>query len=140
MKIKHASPLHIETYTTGFRVCQGLLAKAGFIPYYNTEVQRLQRWCEAQLCNQLSAEQVCCILRQAHVFEAAQLEKACLSYIKDNSAQVLKLQAYSDLISKWPEVALKIHLFTAGVPEAEAAAIVQARKVRRLNDGVERTS
>ncbi|CAE7874161.1 bath-43 [Symbiodinium microadriaticum] len=103
-------------------------------------VQRLQRWCEAQLCNQLSAEQVCCILRQAHVFEAAQLEKACLSYIKDNSAQVLKLQAYSDLISKWPEVALKIHLFTAGVPEAEAAAIVQARKVRRLNDGVERTS
>ena len=105
-----------------------------------TQVERLQRWCEAQLCKQLSAEQVCDILRQAHVFEATQLEKACLSYIKDNSAQVLRLQAYSDLMSKWPEVALKVQLFATGVSESEAAAIVQARKVRRLNDGAERTS
>eukprot|EP00439_Symbiodinium_sp_Y106_P014873 s4552_g2.t1 len=104
------------------------------------QVERLQRWCEAQLCKQLSAEQVCDILRQAHVFEATQLEKACLSYIKDNSAQVLRLQAYSDLMSKWPEVALKVQLFATGVSESEAAAIVQARKVRRLNDGAERTS
>ena len=106
----------------------------------NHQVERLQRRCEAQLCKQLSAEQVCSVLCQAHVFEATQLEKACLSYIKDNAAQVLKLQAYADLISKWPEVALKIHLFSTGVPEAEAAAIVQARKLRKLEDGTEKTS
>ena len=105
----------------------------------NHQVERLQRRCEAQLCKQLSAEQVCSVLCQAHVFEATQLEKACLSYIKDNAAQVLKLQAYADL-SKWPEVALKIHLFSTGVPEAEAAAIVQARKLRKLEDGTEKTS
>ncbi|CAE7478543.1 BPM6 [Symbiodinium sp. CCMP2456] len=100
------------------------------------QVERLQRWCEAQLCNQLSAERVCSVLRQAHVFEATQLEKVCLAYIKDNFAEVLKLQAYSDLMSKWPEVALKVQLFSTGVPESEAAAIVQARKVRKLEDGV----
>ncbi|CAE7824841.1 BPM2 [Symbiodinium sp. KB8] len=95
------------------------------------QVERLQRWCEAQLCKQLSAEQVCSVLRQAHVFEAVQLEKACLSYIKDHATEVLKLEAYADLISTWPEVAMKIHLFSTGVPDAEAAAIVRARKVRR---------
>ena len=103
-------------------------------------MERLQRWCEAQLCKQLSAEQVCSVLRQAHVFEAAQLERACLSYIKDHATEVLKLQAYADLISTWPELAIKIHLFSTGVPDAEAAAIVQARKVRRLEDGTEKTS
>ncbi|OLP93811.1 BTB/POZ and MATH domain-containing protein 6 [Symbiodinium microadriaticum] len=104
------------------------------------QVERLQRWCEAQLCKQLSAERVCSVLRQAHVFEATQLEKVCLSYIKDNFAEVLGLQAYSDLMSKWPEVALKVQLYSTGVPESQAAAIVQARKVRKLEDRVEKTS
>ncbi|CAE7253715.1 BPM6 [Symbiodinium sp. CCMP2592] len=104
------------------------------------QVERLQRWCEAQLCKQLSSERVCSILRQAHVFEATQLEKVCLSYIKDNFAEVLKLQAYSDLMSKWPEVALKVQLFSTGVSESEAAAVVQARKVRKLEDGSEKTA
>jgi len=103
------------------------------------QVVRLQRWCEAQLCKQLSTEQVCSVLRQAHVFEAAQLEKACLSYVRDNIAEVLKLQAYTDLISKWPEIALKIQLFSTGVPETEAVTILRARKLRRLEDGTEKT-
>ncbi|CAE7253597.1 BPM6 [Symbiodinium sp. CCMP2592] len=141
-------------YTDNFPFVEGPAAKQsrtdGSLPLpqmealwavsHKYQVERLQRWCEAQLCKQLSAERVCDILRQAHVFEATQLEKACLSYIKENCEQVLRLQAYSSLMSKWPEVALKIHLFTAGVSESQAAAIVQARKVRRLNDGAERTS
>ncbi|CAE7253634.1 XRN1 [Symbiodinium sp. CCMP2592] len=95
------------------------------------QVVRLQRWCEAQLCKQLSKEQVCSVLRQAHIFEATQLEKACLSYVRENLAEVLKLEAYTDLISKWPEIALKIQLFSTGVPEAEAATILQVVFARR---------
>ena len=57
----------------------------------------------------------------------------------DNLAEVLKLQAYTDLISKWPEIALKLQLFSTGVPETEAATILQARKLRRLEDGTEKT-
>ncbi|CAE7399626.1 BPM6 [Symbiodinium natans] len=113
---------------------QGLWAAS-----HKYQATRLQRWCEAQLCELLSASEVCGILCQAHVFEAKQIENACLSFIKDHTAEVLKLQAYADLSKKWPEVAMKIHLFSAGVPETEAAAIVQASKVRRLENGKERT-
>ena len=119
---------HIESWSARFRAVLIL-----------AQVVRLQRWCEAQLCKQLSTEQVCSVLRQAHVFEAAQLEKACLSYVRDNIAEVLKLQAYTDLISKWPEIALKIQLFSTGVPETEAVTILRARKLRRLEDGTEKT-
>ena len=122
---------------THSRACSTCLGTSRFL---YSQVERLQRWCEAQLCKQLSAERVCSILRQAHVFEATQLEKVCLSYIKDHCAEVLKLQAYSDLMSKWPEVALKVQLFSTGVSESEAAAIVQARKVRKLEHGAEKTS
>ena len=119
---------HIESWSARFRAVLIL-----------AQVVRLQRWCEAQLCKQLSTEQICSVLRQAHVFEAAQLEKACLSYVRDNIAEVLKLQAYTDLISKWPEIALKIQLFSTGVPETEAVTILRARKLRRLEDGTEKT-
>ena len=66
------------------------------------QATRLQLWCEAQLCNQLSTSEVCDILCQAHVFEAKQLEKACYAYIKDHMAEVLKLPAYAELVTKWP--------------------------------------
>ncbi|CAE7464443.1 BPM6 [Symbiodinium natans] len=104
------------------------------------QVTRLQRWCEAQLCQQLNASDVCSVLCQAHIFEAKQLEKACLSFITEHTAEVLRLPAYSDLITKWPEIAIKVHLFSAGLPDTEAAAIVQASKVRRLENGKETTS
>ena len=47
------------------------------------EVTRLLRWCESQLCDQLSNSEVISILCQAHLLEARHLEKACLAFIKE---------------------------------------------------------
>ena len=90
------------------------------------QATRLQRWCEAQLCERLSSAEVCGILGQAHLFQAKQLEKACLAYIKRHLTEVLKLPAYAEMVAKWPEIGMKLSLFSAGVPEAEAAAVVEA--------------
>ena len=59
------------------------------------QVMRLQLWCEATLSKQVNAAQVCGILSQANLLQAKQLEKACLSFIKDHAAQVLTLPAMS---------------------------------------------
>ncbi|CAE7639783.1 BPM2 [Symbiodinium sp. CCMP2456] len=90
------------------------------------QVTRLQLWCEAMLSDEISIEQVCGILYQAHLLQAKQLEKACLSFIKDHASQVLTLPAYGDLVKKWPQISLKVHLYTAGVSEAEALAAIDA--------------
>ena len=90
------------------------------------QATRLQRWCEAQLCERLSATEVCGILGQAHLFQAKQLEKACFTYIKQHLIEVLKLPAYAEMVAKWPEIGVKLSLFLAGAPEAEAAAVVEA--------------
>ncbi|CAE7639799.1 BPM2 [Symbiodinium sp. CCMP2456] len=90
------------------------------------QVMRLQLWCEATLSHEISIEQVCGILCQAHLLQAKQLEKACLSFIKDHATQVLTLPAYADLVKKWPQIGLKVHLYTAGVSEAEALAAIDA--------------
>lgn len=102
------------------------------------QATRLQLWCEAQLCNQLSTSEVCDILCQAHVFEAKQLEKACYAYIKDHMAEVLKLPAYAELVTKWPDIGMKVSLFMGDVPETDAEEILQASKVRRLHGGKQR--
>ena len=91
------------------------------------QATRLQRWCEAQLCERLSSAEVCGILGQSHLFQANQLEKACLAYIKRHLTEVLKLPAYTEMVTKWPEIGVKLSLFSAGVPEAEAAAVMDAR-------------
>ncbi|CAE7265272.1 BPM3 [Symbiodinium natans] len=88
------------------------------------QATRLQRWCEAQLCERLSTAEVCGILGQAHLLQARQLEKACLAYLKCHLTEVLKLNAYAEMVAKWPEIGLKVNLFSAGVPEAAAAAVV----------------
>ena len=86
------------------------------------EVTRLQRWCEQQLCEQLSMSEVCSILRQAHLLQAKQLEKACLTHIKDHMAEVVKLPAYVELMMAWPQIMLKVSLFMTDTPEASEAA------------------
>ncbi|OLQ14645.1 BTB/POZ and MATH domain-containing protein 1 [Symbiodinium microadriaticum] len=86
------------------------------------QVKRLQLWCEARLSEQIDKSQVCGILCQAHLLQAKQLETACLSFIKDHMSQVLTTPSYADLIKKWPQVALKISLFSAGVSETESLA------------------
>lgn len=90
------------------------------------QVRRLQLWCEAKLSEQIDAVQVCGMLCQAHLFQAKQLEEACLCFIRDHADQVFTLPAYLELITKWPEIALKINLFSAGVSEAEALAAIDA--------------
>lgn len=92
------------------------------------EVTRLQRWCEMRLCEHLCTSEVCNILSQAHLLEAAQLEKACLVYIKDHIQEVLKSPAYIELLKSWPQIGLKVSLFAAGVPEAEAAEAINGFK------------
>ena len=90
------------------------------------EVKRLQLWCEAKLSKKIDTSQVCGILCQAHLLQAKQLEKACLGFIKSHAAQVLTLPAYADLVKKWPQIGLKVHLFSAGVSETEALAAIDA--------------
>ncbi|CAE7724576.1 BPM6 [Symbiodinium necroappetens] len=102
------------------------------------QATRLQLWCEAQLCNQLCTSEVCDILCQAHVFEAKQLEKACYTYIKDHMVEVLKLPAYAELVTKRPDIGMKVSLFMGDVPETDAEEILQASKVRRLQAGKQR--
>ena len=83
------------------------------------QVTRLQLWCEARLSEQVDTAQVCGILCQAHLLQAKQLEKACLSFIKDHAAQVLTLPAYVELVKKWPQIGVKVSLFSAGVSDTE---------------------
>ena len=90
------------------------------------QVKRLQLWCEARLSEQIDKSQVCAILCQAHLLQAKHLETACLSFIKDHVSQVLTMPSYAELIKKWPQVALKINLFSAGVSETEALAAMDA--------------
>ena len=81
-----------------------------------------------RLCEHLCTSEVCNILSQAHLLEAAQLEKACLVYIKDHIQEVLKSPAYVELMKVWPQIGLKVSLFAAGVPEAEAAEAINGFK------------
>ncbi|CAE7773773.1 BPM1, partial [Symbiodinium microadriaticum] len=90
------------------------------------EVKRLQVWCEAKISEEINELEVCSILCQAHLLQAKQLEKACLSFIKDHAGQVLTMPAYADLVKTWPQVALKVSLFAAGVSEADALAAFDA--------------
>ena len=104
------------------------------------QVKRLQVWCEMRLSEQVSLSDVCGMLCQAHLLQANLLEQTCLSYIKDHMAEVVTLPAYAEVMTRWTEVALKISLFVAGVPETAAAAAVDAfqndarGKRRRLQD------
>ncbi|CAE7227125.1 BPM2 [Symbiodinium sp. CCMP2592] len=88
------------------------------------QVKRLQLWCEAKLSEEINASQVCGILCQAHLLQAKPLETACLSFIKDHMSQVLTTPSYIELVKKWPQLALKVSLFSAGVSEAEALATI----------------
>ena len=92
------------------------------------QVKRLQRWCEMRLCEGLTTSAVCDILCQAHLHQATELEKACLSYIKDNMATVVKQPVFAEMVTTWPQLSLKVSLFAAGVLEAEAPETADALK------------
>ncbi|CAE7332608.1 BPM3 [Symbiodinium natans] len=100
------------------------------------QVTRLQRWCELQLCDQLTTPEVSRILCQAHLLEATHLERACLSYIKEHMVDVIKLPAFAELMRAWPDVMLKLSLFSAGVPDTEASAALDVFKGNQTRERV----
>ena len=102
------------------------------------QVTRLQRWCEKQLSERLSATELCGILRQAHLLQAEQLERACLCYLRDHVAEVAKQPDYGDLFRAWPEIALKINFYMMGVapiPAEDMASPEGKRKRKRDTEG-----
>jgi hypothetical protein len=105
---------------------QSLLAAS-----HKYQVARLQSWCEQQLCECISAEDVCSILCQAHLHEAKSLEQFCLVFIKDEIEKVAKTQGFGNLAEIWPEVMLKINLHIASVSESDAAQAIQAQQEAR---------
>eukprot|EP00931_Biecheleriopsis_adriatica_P053992 TRINITY_DN31734_c0_g1_i1.p1 TRINITY_DN31734_c0_g1~~TRINITY_DN31734_c0_g1_i1.p1 ORF type:complete len:517 (-),score=99.43 TRINITY_DN31734_c0_g1_i1:92-1642(-) len=116
LKDTHACPGNSK-----LSILQGLLATS-----HKYGVARLQAWCEQKLCHMLSVEEVCSILRDAHLYGARQLEKVCLSFLKENMASVAVLPAFSALARHWPEISLKLHLFTAGVAASSAELTLRA--------------
>jgi len=85
------------------------------------EVTRLQLWCEQRMRQSISVEEVCGILRHAHLYGAKQLEQACMIFIKNNMASVAILPAFGALVQDWPEVSLKLNFFTAGLSASSTA-------------------
>jgi len=100
---------------------QGLLAAS-----HKYQVKRLRLWCEQQLCESITVLKVCDVLCQAHLYEAKQLEKACLSFIKNHMEEVVVTQSFGQLGKDWPQVMLKISIFTAGVSETRASPALEA--------------
>ena len=100
---------------------------------------RLQRWCEKQLCERLSTSEICSLLRQAHLLQAEQLERACLSYLKDHAAEVAKLPAYGELFKTWPQIALKLNLFMMGVAPVAAEDVAGPEGDRKRKRDTEDT-
>merc|ERR1711920_1135184 len=108
---------HTDNCSKSHSFLQGLLAVS-----HKYQVSRLQLWCERQLSESINGNNVCTILCQAHLYEAKQLEQACLMFIKENKSAVMVTPMFGRLCREWPEVMLKISLFTAGISEARAAA------------------
>ena len=84
------------------------------------QVARLQRWCEQQLCGTLGVPSVCGLLQLAQLYDAAELERCCLTFMKAHQADIVQLRAFAALPS---ESLVRFSLFCAGVePETEAAS------------------
>merc|ERR1711924_27617 len=95
------------------------------------QVLRLSLWCESQLCECISVEHVCPLLCQAHLYEAKELEKTCLEFIRVNMNDVANTDAFASLGNKWPQVSLKITLHNAFVPDGTAASVVEKQENAR---------
>ena len=103
------------------------------------QLARLRLWCEQQLCECIDVDGACDVLRQAHLYEAKQLEAACLDFAKANMAAVAVTPGFINLSEECPAVQLKINLHIAGVPEDRATKAVSeaqsSRKRQRDEDG-----
>ena len=86
------------------------------------------------------------VLCQAHLFDAKQLQGACLAFIKENveavattpgplkgkCLQVLSFKLlglrFLKLTTDWPEVMLKVTLYNAGLSDNAAYSVVEAQR------------
>ena len=104
------------------------------------QVARLQLWCEGQLAELVSAGTVCASLCQAHIYEARQLEEACLDFICANHTRVSVTPDFGALSAEWPEVMLKVVHKLSGVqqieatPAIEAATSLRTKRTKRKRD------
>jgi speckle-type POZ protein len=96
------------------------------------QASRLQCWCELQLGEHISVKEVCSVLCQAHLYEAKQLEKVCLAFIKEHMDTIVTTHTFGSLIQDWPEVMLKISIYTAGVSESSATQAINGQQESRL--------
>jgi len=87
---------------------------------------RLQSWCEQKLSEHITVNEVCSILRQAHLYDATQLTTACLRYIRERNREVLITDQFGTLAKDCPEIMLKIDLFKADISEASATPAIEA--------------
>lgn len=94
------------------------------------QVARLQLWCEQRLCNRMTVSEVSGVLCQAHLFDAKQLQRACLAFIKENLEAVAITPGFLKLTTDWPEVMLKVTLFNAGLSDSAACPVVEAQRER----------
>lgn len=96
------------------------------------QINRLRVWCEQKLCDNISSNEVFSILCQAHLYEAKQLEKACLNFIKDNLPQVVATPDYGRGCKEWPEIVLKISASLACLDERTAQPAFEAFRDHNL--------
>jgi len=93
---------------------QQLLALA-----HKYQLSRLQLWCERELAGNISSDNVCSVLCQAHLYTASQLEKKCLEFVKQNAQEVIGSEAFQSLLQKWPAVGLLVTAHLAHVQLSE---------------------
>ena len=96
------------------------------------QLMRLQLWCERQLCDYISIQDVCSVLCQSHLYECKQLEERCLEFIKTHIHDVVNSEDFVALSRDWPQVALKITMHIAGIPkDSVVAALEKHENVRK---------
>jgi len=115
-------------------ILQNILAAS-----HKYQVQRLQLWCEQELCKHICKDEVCTILCQAHLYDAKQLEKVCLGFIKNHMEPVMSTRTFGSLSSEWPEVMLKINIFLAGLSEIKASEVITAHEESRKKRGAQQS-
>ena len=91
-------------------------------------VCRLRLWCEHELIQLITVQDVCSVLFRAVMCEATQLEEACLKMLKNNLEKLADTSTFVFLCSEWPEVVLRLALSACGVSSSKAALCIKAQQ------------
>ena len=118
---EEAAPNNVRTY-----MLQGMHSVS-----HRYQVERLRLWCEQQLCHEVCKDEVLPLLCHAYLFEAVELQKTCLVFIKHNQEVVVAMPAFGNLSVDRPEVMLKINVFLAGISNSAASSVLAAQEGAR---------